>query len=340
MHGLRGEGQERREQRLERVDAAERDIQHGRRTRAVGLDERPRRLLGDVLIRERARAHRLGDRSSKTRAFDVRADLVERCGDAVEHARVRLGELARLGDGAEVAVRVDERAVDEVAPVREQLVVVAAHELVPREVGVLRLGAAGGEVVAQRVRVVAAEEVRDPDREVAARRRLLPLHRQVLARDDVRRQVQVALAGAELAAGAVAEQHRGPDHGVEDDVVLAHEVVVARVRVLPPLPPRVRRAAVVRPLDARGEVADHGVEPDVDPLRVLRIAVDRHGHAPVDVARHRARLQLAHEPEREVLDVRPPAFLRGQPAPRAGRRTRAGRGTGAASRGTRASSRR
>ena len=48
----------------------------------------------------------------------------------------------------------------------------------------------------------------------------------------------------------------------------------------------------MRPLDARREVADHRVEPDVDPLRVLRIAVDRDRDAPVDVARHRARLQL------------------------------------------------
>ena len=125
--------------------------------------------------------------------------------------------------------------------------------------------------------------------------------------------MQVALARAELAAGAVAEQHRRPDHRVEDDVVLPHEVVVARVRVLPPLAPRLGRAAVLRPLDARRQVADDGVEPDVDPLRVLRVAVDRNRDAPVDVARHRARLQLAHEPEREVLDVRPPALLRGEP---------------------------
>ena len=97
-----------------------------------------------------------------------------------------------------------------------------------------------------------------------------------------------ARAGAELAALAVAEQLARPDDAVEDDVVLAHEVVVARVGVLPPVAPGVGRAAVPRPLDRRGEVADDGVDPDVDAL-VLALLVARDGHAdaPVEVARDR-----------------------------------------------------
>ena len=147
---------------LSESTSAQRDVEHGRGTLAVGLDERPRLLLGDVLVRERARAHRLGDRGAEARRLDLRADLVERGFDAVEHARV--GSVSSPGSGTAPKLRcaLDERAVDEVAPVREQLVVVAAHELVPREVGVLRLRPAGGQVVAQRVRVVAAEEVARP----------------------------------------------------------------------------------------------------------------------------------------------------------------------------------
>src|SRR2546430_10261586 len=56
-----------------------------------------------------------------------------------------------------------------------------------------------------------------------------------------------------------------------------------------PISPRVGAPDIVRPLDARAQVADHRVEPDVDALRLLRIAVDRDGDAPVDVARHRDR---------------------------------------------------
>ena len=134
-------GQERREQGLQRVDAAERDVQDGRCSLAVGLHEVPRRLLGDVLVRERADAHRLPDRCLEAHLFDERADLVEAGGDGVEHAPVGIRQLAGRRDSAERAVRVHERAVDEVPPVGEQLVVVAADELVPREVGVLRLRA-------------------------------------------------------------------------------------------------------------------------------------------------------------------------------------------------------
>ena len=45
-----------------------------------------------------------------------------------------------------------------------------------------------------------------------------------------------------------------------------------------------------RPFDARRQVADHRVEPDVDPLvRILGVAGDRDAHAPVEVARDRPR---------------------------------------------------
>ena len=76
----------------------------------------------------------------------------------------------------------------------------------------------------------------------AARRELLALHGQVLGREDVVGQVE-RLARADLAALAVAEQDRRPDDGVEDDVVLALEVRVQCVLVLPPLAPGVRLAA-------------------------------------------------------------------------------------------------
>ena len=116
--------------------------------------------------------------------------------------------------------------------------------------------------------------------------------------------------GSVLAAGAVAEQHARPDHGVEDDVVLPHEVGVLRRGVLPPLAPCVGRSAIRGPLDRCGEVADDGVEPDVDPLVVaLLVAGNGDRDAPVEVARDRPRLELLHEVQREPADVLPPALL-------------------------------
>ena len=89
-----------------------------------------------------------------------------------------------------------------------------------------------------------------------------------------------------------------------------------RVLGLPPVAPCLRLAAHARPLDARRQVADHRVEPDVDPLvRVLGVAGDRDAHSPVEVARHRTRPDVVDQPEREVADVRAPAGSRLDPAP-------------------------
>ena len=103
---------------------------------------------------------------------------------------------------------------------------------------------------------------------------------------------------------------------MEDDVVLAHEVRVQGLRLLPPVAPRLRSAAIPRPLDGRREVADDGVEPDVDPLRLLRVALDGNRDAPVDVPRHGARLQIVDERQREVAHVRAPVRLPFDPRPK------------------------
>src|SRR5438105_1694284 len=83
-------------------------------------------------------------------------------------------------------------------------------------------------------------------------------------------------------AAGVAEQDRRPDDGVEDDVVLALKVRVQRVLGLPPVAPRIGLAADRSPFEARGQVADHRVEPDVDALvLILGVARDGNAHAPV-----------------------------------------------------------
>jgi len=140
----------------------------------------------------------------------------------------------------------------------DQLVVVAADELGPGEVGVLGLGAGHRQVVAQRVHVVAVEEVAHVDDDVAGRGELAALHLQVLARHHLGRRLE----GAERAGravpvtlAAVAEQDGRPDLGVEDDVVLAHEVEGLGVGTLPPGPPRLGVAGPPGPFDGGGQVA-------------------------------------------------------------------------------------
>ena len=95
---------------------------------------------------------------------------------------------------------------------------------------------------------------------------------QELVGRDIVRQVEAA----------VAHQHGRPDDGVEEDVVLADEVVALGIAL-----PRSRATfsgspLVFGPFLAGGEVADDGLEPDVDAL-VLK-AGHRHRDAPFDVA--------------------------------------------------------
>ncbi|MPM42372.1 hypothetical protein SDC9_89037 [bioreactor metagenome] len=146
----------------------------------------------------------------------------------------------------------------------------------------------------------------------ARRGELRPAHRQVLRGDDLGRQVEHA-EGPRLATvvalTVVAEQDPGPDDRVEDDVVLAHEVGGGGLRIEPPGLPGVRVTGPGRPLDARRQVADHGVEPHVQPLhRLVTPAVQRHRHAPVEVAGDRPRLQVVDQVLGELDHVRPPVL--------------------------------
>src|SRR5205807_10477183 len=103
------------------------------------------------------------------------------------------------------------------------------------------------------------------------------------------------------------EQNRGPDDGVERDVVLADEVVLTAGRVFPPALPRPRVALLLGPLDGRGQVAATRLEPDINASVVpARSNLRRQWHAPRQVARDGSRLQAAfQEVDREAVHVRP-----------------------------------
>ena len=143
VHLLRGVRQERREDRLQAVDGAE-------RRRRGPLPARSGSVLTsahgawsrDVLVDVRGEPHRL--RRAPPGTGPPRCAR-RPCRSRRRRRRAPPGprrvSARRLGDGAEVPVGVRQRPVDEVAPVREQLVVVAPDELGPGEVGVLRLRA-------------------------------------------------------------------------------------------------------------------------------------------------------------------------------------------------------
>ena len=100
-----------------------------------------------------------------------------------------------------------------------------------------------------------------------------------------------------------------PDHRMEGDVVLADKIVTPRVGAPPPRLPRCGIVAQSCAFDAGGQVADHGLEPDVHYLAL--IARNRDRNAPAQVARHGARTQpLLHVVEGEVAHIGAPVRLR------------------------------
>ena len=208
--------------------------------------------------------------------------------------RLRFGvQLARIGDfPAEVARDHAQNAVNQIAVGGDELIVVSADEIRPVEFGIAGFGHVGGERVADGIHVVTLQNVGNPHRPVAACGNLVAFNVQVLVGGNVVRQVQPA----------VSHEHGGPDDGVEGYVVFAHEVVGARVRVLPEIAPAVGFAAARRPLFRGGQVADDRLEPDVDALVV--VAVERDGDAPVEVAGDSPVFQAAFEKaDGEVADV-------------------------------------
>ena len=117
-----------------------------------------------------------------------------------------------------------------------------------------------------------------PDGPVARGRDLVAFEVQELVRRNV--------FGQDIAA--VRLEHRGKDDAVEHDVVLADEVHHLRILRLPVLLP------VGREVLRGGDIADRGVEPDVEHLSFG--SLHGYGNTPVQVAAHGTRLQSAVEP--------------------------------------------
>ena len=264
--------------------------------------------VGDVLVGLADQAHRLPQGGLLAVLGDEVAHGGEAGLDGVEQGPVDVLQLGGLGDLPEALVDHGGGAVDQVAPAGHELAVGAPHELRPGEVRVRGLRAGRADEVAQGVGLVALEEVAHIDDDAVGGGELLALHGEELAGDDLGGQVEHAQAPG-LAAGraltVVAQELGGPDLGVEDDVVLAHEVVGQGLGVVPPGAPRLGVAAAARPLHGGGQVADDGVEPDVEALGGLVLPAG-HRDAPVDVPGHGARADVPQEVLGELDDVGPP----------------------------------
>jgi hypothetical protein len=163
--------QERREQHVAVRDGLRGDVQDGRETRTLvvvgALGELPGRHVRDVPVHLGDRLHRLGQRRLLAMPLDELAGGVEGLLDEVQQRVVLRLQLACRRDLPEVGGDHAGGPVDQVAPAGDELVVGAADELRPGEVAVLVLRSRRGDEVAQRVGLVALEDVADEDHHAA-----------------------------------------------------------------------------------------------------------------------------------------------------------------------------
>src|SRR5262249_12862807 len=92
---LAREGQERREDQLQRVDNPKRDKEDRCRALAVLLDHRPGRLVVDVLVPEARESHRFDDRRAEPGLLDELTNGVEALRNRFKHVAICLPQLAR-----------------------------------------------------------------------------------------------------------------------------------------------------------------------------------------------------------------------------------------------------
>ncbi len=276
-------------------------MDRGSAGRLVPLHEVPRRLRVEILVPQTGELDRLPQGVPEVAVLEVLPDLPPLLLDVPQHPFVPAVEEARLGH-ATVEVLGGERkgTVDEVPVHRQELGVVPLREVLPGELRVLQLRHRRDPVVPERVRVEAVQKVGKPDAAAAACAHPFPGDIEELRRGHVVRQREL---------GIVPHEDGGPEQRVEHDVVLPHEVAVARLRVVPPILPAFRVALPPPELAARGEVSHERLEPDVDPLPLP--ARQRDLDPPVDVAGDRPVLQPLVEPRpRKREDGGPPEVPR------------------------------
>src|SRR5256712_6701697 len=179
------------------------------------------------------------------------------------------GRTPRRDDVTVLVLHEDQRPVDEVADVRDELVVNLLPELVPVEVQVrLGVGRYPRQVEPEVVRRVPLHEVPHVYHPVPALGDLLPLNQEISPRGDEVRELVLPLP----------DPHAGQEQVVVVDDVLSDEVVDrGAVPVSHSGLPR-----FLHLLQGRGDVAEVVVEPPVEdlPLRLL----EWYRHPPVDVS--------------------------------------------------------
>ena len=254
----------------------------------VGLEE------GVAGLRDEENGGQAGLDLYSVHLFEVlREELVDLGLELVNGGILVLGV---VGHDVVVVLSVDEfhNAANKVAKVLQKQVVVAADKVIPIEFTVSRLRSVGEKVVTEHIRTHAGLLGRvTKHTDATGLGELAAFVREVFGR---RKMVKLGpvVSGANLTSGE--------DDRMEDNVILAEELVELDVGVVPPLLPLVSVAG------SNGDVANASVEPGVDNL--LFVARERDWGSPLHVSRNASTIQTLLQPSRrDLLGVGGPSSL-------------------------------
>src|SRR3972149_510735 len=161
---LAGEGQIRVESNLEAADGTDGGIEDGGAAFPVPLDQVPGGVAFYVAVRLPRHRHRRLQSGAEAAETDVLAGAGYGLFRSGQEDSIGGGQLAGAGYGtAEVVVSEGQDPIHQITPGGHEFIIVAPHEVVPGEVGVGGLRHVHGQIVAERVGMVAREGVRDPD---------------------------------------------------------------------------------------------------------------------------------------------------------------------------------
>ena len=294
MQCLAAEWQERREENFQpvyRLDGRKKGLL---RLSPVSFNLEPGCVNIQIFIDIGGQAHHIGQGSFELDPLHPAGYLLKTSSNACQERLICLPQRAWLRDDTiPIFVGEGQHTIDQVAPGRHQLIIVALEKLFPIPIRIFVFGHGSSEIVAQCIGVVPFQRVQPPDRPMMRTANLAAFQIHEFIRWHVIWKHQRLWVGCPQPAVkpiADAKQFGRPGYRMKGDVVFTNKVKRLGLRIDPPIPPEVIIAyAQLGPFNRRRKIANDRFKPNIQTLAFP--AFKRHRNAPIQVAGDRCGLE-------------------------------------------------